>query len=287
MTLPEVSVIMGVYNCPAREMLTRAVDSILNQTFTDFEFLILNDSPTNKEIEKIVLEYAKHDRRIKYFKNNKNIGISLSRNKLLDLSRGEYIAVMDHDDISLPDRFEQQVNFLDNNQHIGIVSGWVEYYVNDKPTKKYWKTPEYNIDIKQGLMQDSTICHPATMMRRSLFIENNIKYEPLYSPCEDYLLWIRMLDKTCFYNIQKPLLLCRMHDNRTSVLYNNKMKMLSRDISFYARSKYHAFYDELRRSDNANLTIFRLRFLGILLLKIKNNKIYLFGFIPILTIRWK
>ena len=268
--------------------LREMIESILNQTFTDFEFLILNDSPDNIEIEKIVQEYAKKDKRIMYYRNEKNLGISRSRNKLLEMARGEYVAVMDHDDISLLDRFEQQVDFLDKNQHIGIVSGWMEYYINGRSTKSYWKTPEHNIDIKQGLTQDSVICHPATMMRRSLFVDNDIKYEPQYSPCEDYLLWVRMLDKTGFYNMQKPLLLYRMHDNRTSVLYDDKMKMLSRDISFQARNKFPAFYNGLCRSDNANLTTFRLRLFGFIpLIKIKNNKIYLFECLPIAKLKWK
>ncbi len=284
--IPRVSVLTPIYNTNPTH-LREMIESILNQTFTDFEFLILNDSPDNTEIEKIVLDYAKHDKRIKYSKNDKNMGISKSRNKLLEMACGEYIAIMDHDDISLPERFEQQVDFLDTNQHIGIVSGWLEYYVDNKPTHKYWETPEHNIDIKQGLTQDSVVCHPATMMRRSLFVDNNIKYESQYSPCEDYLLWVRMLDKTGFYNMQKPLLLYRMHDNRTSVLYDDKMKMLSRDIAFQARSKFPAFYTELRRSDNANLTTFRLRIFGIPLLKIKNNKIYLFECLPIAKLKWK
>ena len=113
--MPKVSVLTPIYNTEP-EHLRQAIESILNQTFTDFEFIILNDSPWNTEIEDIVLAYK--DARIKYVKNDKNIGISKSRNKLLSLASGEYLAIFDHDDISLPTRLEKQVDFLDKNYKI-------------------------------------------------------------------------------------------------------------------------------------------------------------------------
>ena len=125
--MPRVSVLTPIYNTNPTH-LREMIESILSQTFTDFEFLILNDSPENQEIEKIVLEYAKHDRRIKYSKNDKNMGITPSRNKLLKMARGEYIAIFDHDDISVPDRLAREVEFLDANPHIGVVSGWLQYF---------------------------------------------------------------------------------------------------------------------------------------------------------------
>ena len=105
---------MPVYNTD-NTILRQKIESILNQTFTDFEFLIVNDCSSDENVEKIVLEYQQKDNRMKYFMNEKNLGISGTRNKLIDLSQGEYLAVMDHDDISLPNRFEKQVEFLDKN----------------------------------------------------------------------------------------------------------------------------------------------------------------------------
>lgn len=284
---PKVSVLTPIYNTNPQH-LREMIESVLNQTFDDFEFLILNDSPDNTEIENIVKEYAAKDKRIKYFKNEKNIGISDSRNKLMELAAGEYIAIVDHDDISLPDRFIQQVDFLDKNPHIGVVSGWIEYYIEGKRTGKYWQTVEHNIKIKERLTVNCEVCHPTAMIRRSVLIENNIKYEAKYSPCEDYIMWIRLFDKTRFYNIQNPLLLYRMHDNRTSILYENKMKTITHDISYLARSKFSAYYEELLKSETLNKTIFRLRLFGFFpLFKIKNNKVYLFDFLPICKIMWK
>ena len=140
--MPRVSVLTPIYNTnPAH--LREMIESILNQTFTDFEFLILNDSPLNTEIEDIVKSYK--DKRIKYMKNDVNMGISASRNKLLHASHGEYIAIFDHDDISVPDRLARQVEFLDTHPNIGVVSGWLEYFGD---TNCIHRTPEYDIQIK-------------------------------------------------------------------------------------------------------------------------------------------
>ena len=107
----KVSVLMPVYKTNEK-FLREAIESILGQTFSDFEFLILDDCPEDDR-ESIVKSYD--DKRIKYIKNEKNLGITPSRNKLIDMAEGEYLAVFDHDDISLPERFQKQVEFLDNH----------------------------------------------------------------------------------------------------------------------------------------------------------------------------
>lgn len=105
--MPEVSVLLPVYNTP-EDFLRQAVESILNQTFQDFELLIVNDASTT-DVEKVIRSYS--DSRIKYFKNKTNLGISGTRNILLDKAQGKYLAVMDHDDISLPERLAREVGF--------------------------------------------------------------------------------------------------------------------------------------------------------------------------------
>ena len=102
--IPKVSVLMPVYNTQS-EHLHEAIDSILAQTFRDFEFLILNDCSTDPQVEEVVKSYS--DPRIVYAVNERNLGISGARNRLLDMAQGEYLVVMDHDDISLPERFEK------------------------------------------------------------------------------------------------------------------------------------------------------------------------------------
>ena len=103
--MPKVSVLMPVYKTD-ENYLREAIESILSQTFEDFEFLILDDCPEDDR-EEIIKSYK--DKRIKYSKNETNLGITRSRNKLIDMAKGEYLAVFDHDDISLPERFQKQV----------------------------------------------------------------------------------------------------------------------------------------------------------------------------------
>ena len=121
----KISVLIPVYNAEA--FLENSINSILNQTYRDFELLLLNDCSKDNS-EKIIKTYT--DSRIKYFKNDQNLGISGSRNKLMDLAQGEYLAIMDNDDISLPDRFEKQVAFLDAHKDITIVGTWGELFNN-------------------------------------------------------------------------------------------------------------------------------------------------------------
>ena len=216
----KVSVLMPVYNTD-NTILKQTIESILNQTFTDFEFLIVNDCSTNENVEKIVLEYQQKDNRIKYFMNEKNLGISGTRNKLIDLSQGEYLAVMDHDDISLPNRFEKQVEFLDKNLDVGVVASWYEEF----PKTKVVKYPTNDFDIKLHLMRGCVLLHPSSMIRKKVLIENNLKYEADFSPAEDYCLWIRLIQFTKFANMPEVLFKYRLYNDNTSKKQKNKMSL--------------------------------------------------------------
>ena len=118
--MPKVSVLMPVYNTK-EEFLRESIESILHQTFQEFELIILDDGSSN-DVESIVRTYK--DTRIGFYKNEQNLGVAKTRNKLLDLAKGEYCAFQDADDISLPERLEKQVKFLDENREI-----YNEYFV--------------------------------------------------------------------------------------------------------------------------------------------------------------
>ncbi len=280
--MPKVSVLTPIYNTNP-EHLRKCIESILNQTFTDFEFLIINDSPENIELDSIVNSY--NDPRIKYIKNDKNIGISATRNKLLKLAKGEYIAIFDHDDISVPERLALQVEILDNNSAIGVVSGWMKFFGKDNFV---WETPETDLDIKINMTQNCCVAHTSAMIRKSLLIDNCIEYEEFYTPSEDYRLWARLMDLTHFYNIQKVLVEYRTHMNMTTIRQEKKMYNAWRAVSSELRNKYPVYYNMMSKQEYVTGTHFRLRLLGIIpLLKIKNNWIQLFEFIPILKMKWK
>ncbi len=281
---PKVSVLTPIYNTNPQH-LREMIESILNQTFDDFEFLILNDSPDNTEIEKIVLDYAAHDKRIKYAKNDRNIGISASRNKLLEMARGKYLAIFDHDDISVPGRLEKEVACMDANPNIGVVSGGLQYF---GARDMILQNPEHDLQIKICLTKYCVIAHTAAMIRRSVLIDNNIEYEQLYSPAEDYRLWARLMNITSFYNIQEVLVKYRWCNENASIKYRCIMDRHAEEIALEVQNKYPAYWEAFKKRPDTNCTLFRLRLFGLVpLLKIKNNTVLLFEFIPICKIRWK
>jgi glycosyltransferase involved in cell wall biosynthesis len=281
--MPRVSVLTPIYNTNP-QYLREMIESILNQTFTDFEFLILNDSPQNTEIESIVKQYAKSDKRIKYFKNEKNMGITPSRNKLLDLSTGEYLAIFDHDDISVPDRLEKQVAFLDANPYVGVVSGWLKYFGAENVILQ---SPEKDCDIKKCLTGRCCVFHTAAMIRKSVLIDNDIRYEEFYTPAEDYRLWARLMEVTNFYNIQQVLVRYRCFSGNTSIKMQSQMVCMGE----YVRNQIADVHPFLRQEYVKGVhkgTVYRLRLFGIIpILKIKNNWWCLFEFIPVFKQRWK
>ena len=182
--MPEVSVLLPVYNTP-EDFLRQAVESILNQTFQDFELLIVNDASTT-DVEKVIRSYS--DSRIKYFKNKTNLGISGTRNILLDKAQGKYLAVMDHDDISLPERLAREVDFLDCHPNIGVVSCRAKVI----GTQAIISYPETNAQIESKLLFEDCIFLPASLIRHSVLKEYRICYEEEFTPAEDYALWCRL-----------------------------------------------------------------------------------------------
>ncbi|MBQ2882222.1 MAG: glycosyltransferase family 2 protein [Alphaproteobacteria bacterium] len=255
----KVSVLMPVYK--TNEIyLKEAIESVLGQTFSDFEFLILDDCPTDDR-ESIVKSY--NDKRIKYFKNEKNLGITPSRNKLIDMAKGEYLAVFDHDDICLPERFAKQVEYLDNHPNVGVVGCVIKLMSNGKLSRN----PTNSDDIKRSLMSVCAVTHPASMIRKSVLMDNNIRYEEKFSPAEDYALWCRLIPYTEFHNLEDVLFLYRDHENNTSHNQRDKMRDADRAIVAFAQIENPVIYNEF------------------LWFAESVNKIMLFGFIPLITIR--
>lgn len=278
--MPKVSVLMPVYKTD-ENYLREAIESILSQTFEDFEFLILDDCPEDDR-EEIVKSY--NDDRIKYSKNEKNLGISASRNKLIDMAQGEYLAVMDHDDICLPDRFKKQVGFLDMHPDIGVCGSSFSWVHKNKITKK----PETSDSIERALLCGCAIHHPSAIIRKSVLKASKVNYEAAFSPAEDYALWCRLIGKTKFYNIQEPLLLYRKHETQTSVIRKNAMKQATAEIHDFVRRKHPALWNEVCREIPS---IVRVKLFGFLpILKFYHRGFKYDGFlkyIPFLSIKTK
>lgn len=275
--MPLVSVLTPLYKTRP-DHLKEMIDSVLAQTFEDFEFLLLNDSPGDDYIRRIVESYD--DSRIRYFENEKNLGISASRNILIKESNGLYLAILDHDDVCLPNRLEEEVKYLNQNPDVGVVSSWTDL----TDGRKHLRWPEDNLEIKAYLQSKCAVVHSATMLRKSVLIENNIFYEADCSPAEDYMLFVRLMGVTMFHNLPKVLLYYRFHEENTSQLQIEKM--LDRDAKIksiaWREYPYHRIMGEQRR--------FRwVYILGIPIIQIQsenNKKKYmLFGAIPLVKIK--
>lgn len=218
--MPKVSVIMSVYN--GSRYLSQSLESILNQTFTDFEFIIVDDGSTDNTWE-ILTEYAARDSRIILIRNEKNIGLTKSLNKGLARAQGEYIARQDADDFSLPDRFEHQVRFLDTHSEVGVL-GTAFYIIDEDGNVSGTVTPPQESALLHWLLLFcNPIPHPTVMARRKLICAVN-GYNPEFVTAQDYDLWARLSDITRFAILPIPLVCYRRHTKSITYQYNNIQK---------------------------------------------------------------
>lgn len=207
---------MPVYN--SELYIKEAIDSILNQTFSDFELIIIDDASTDKSVE-IIQSYS--DSRIHLHVKPQNSGLTKSLNYGISIAKGEYIARMDSDDISLPTRFQKQVEILDHNSNI-IVCGTAYQFIGSE-TVIY--NPSKYENIKVGLLRDSCIGHPTVMIRKSVLEVNSILYDENMEMAEDYDLWVRLLQFGELFNFPEILLQYRIHNNQVSnVKYELQMQ---------------------------------------------------------------
>jgi len=201
--MPKVSVIMGTYN--GEQMLDTAIQSICNQTFTDWEFIICDDCSTDRTWE-IISQWEKKDPRIKGIRNSKNMKIAASSNRCIALAKGKYIAKMDDDDLSYPERLEKEVRFLDEHPDFDFVSSLVECYDGEKIVKNYIdRKPEPQ---KEDFLAGMQFVNPVLMIRRECLEKvNGYRVEKKTRRAEDYDLYMRLYAAGYRgYNIQERLL---------------------------------------------------------------------------------
>lgn len=213
---PKISVIMPVYN--GEKYLAEAINSILTQTFTDFEFIIINDASTDSTAQ-IINGFAKKDSRIRILTNKINLKIAATLNKGLNIAKGQYIARMDADDISLPHRLNLQVSFMDKHPEVGVCGSWLTIH----ETNKIWRPPQYNEQIKAMLLFESCLYHPTIIARKTNIIDVG-KYSDEMFHAQDYDLWIKLLisGDIKFANIAESLLRYRFHHKIYRLDYKSK-----------------------------------------------------------------
>ena len=188
-----VSVLMSVYS-EKPEILQGSIDSILNQTFQNFEFLIYLDNPDNEELWRFLTKYAQKDSRLVIHKNEVNRSLAGTLNDELKVAKGDYIVRMDGDDISIPNRIELLVDYMEGHPEVGVASSWMKEFGNKKSWKN--KTVKYTSDffkMELMLLYQTPIAHAPCIIRRSVVDS----YSPLYNEkccrTQDYELWSRLV----------------------------------------------------------------------------------------------
>jgi len=224
--MPIVSVIMPVYN--GEQYLVDAINSILHQTFTNFEFIIIDDGSVDNTWN-ILCEYAAQDNRIVHRRNAINLGVVKSLNIGLELARGHYVARQDADDISLPERLAIQVDYLQHHPTVGVLGTACRLLQPDGQTSII-QPSQTDTEIRWRLLFDSAFIHPTVVFRRSLIREKQLFYTgPVHA--EDYELWTRILKYTRGANLEKPLLIYRIHENSVSKSYRQKQAQMAASVS--------------------------------------------------------
>ncbi|OSZ82627.1 hypothetical protein CAP35_05000 [Chitinophagaceae bacterium IBVUCB1] len=239
---PLVSVILLVYN--GEKHLKEAIDSILKQTYNNFELIIVDDGSTDSS-QQIIQSYT--DKRIILHKNASNMGLVNTLNIALPLCKGKYIARMDADDICLPDRLAKQVAYLNDNSDVIMIDSIMEYIdESGHRLNKYNSTSNSPVAIKYSLPYSNVLGHSSIMMRR----EPYIRYRYRHTDFEDYDLWLRLInDGYKIHKLPEPLLLYRIHNNSYTIS-NNRNKKRNYHIRTFNTKWYYwkkiSFTDKLK-----------------------------------------
>lgn len=242
MGIPTISVILPVYN--GEQYLTEAIDSILAQTFPDFELIAFDDGSTDSSL-KILKKYAEQDRRVRVI-SRENRGLVTTLNESIDIARGIWIARMDQDDIALPHRFARQLSWLEKTG-ADISGSWVRRFgTSDMRVVRLRETDQA---IKMEMLFCSPFAHPAVMIRTSE--AKKLRYDIAFEKAEDYDLWERAAEAGCkMTNVQEVLLLYRVHPAQISTLTASKQQQVEQAI----RRRYWEFYTKVTKLDQRCLS---------------------------------
>ena len=207
----KVSVLLPVYN--AASTLKESINSVIEQTFSDWELIVINDGSIDNT-EEIIKSYS--DSRIKYVKNETNKGLIYTLNRGISLAKGKYIARMDADDICYFERFEKQVAFMDNNPDVIICGTQIEYFGTKSSNYKKLIFPLKDMQLKEMLATSTCFAHPSVMIKKSVLDDSGILYNMNYKNAEDYGLWVDLASYGKYANLKEVLLRYRVSDTQIS-----------------------------------------------------------------------
>lgn len=225
MKTPVITVLMTVYN--GERFLSEAISSILCQTYENFEFVIIDDASTDKS-EELIRSYK--DTRIRYYKNKKNIGQTASLNFGLNLSEGKYIARIDQDDLSNPERLEIQFNYMKENQNISVVGSWAESIDNNAKYKYTIIHPINFAEIRESIACGCPLSHSSAFFRREDVIKSG-GYPENIIYAMDWNLWIKLINNRYkLVNLPLELVSIRTHDSSSTSSKELQLTRLNEEI---------------------------------------------------------
>ena len=223
---PTITVLLSVYN--AENYVGIAIESILKQSFTDFELIAVDDCSTDKSWD-IVQQYMKLDSRVIAKRNKINLGGCKTLNVGLKLARGKYVARLDNDDWSYPKRLEKQLDFLEAHPDVGIVGGVMEIMnQHGEVTGKR----KYNIsdqEIRNKIFRYSPFSHPLVMIRKSI-LDKVGSYDPAYAPADDYELYFRIGNESQFANLPDVIMRYRLIPSSITFMQTKKMELATINV---------------------------------------------------------
>lgn len=222
--MKKISCIMSNYNTEPK-ILKLSIESILNQSFEDFELIIVDDCSTDLSSKETLKSYE-NNKKIKIIYNEENLGLAASLNKAIDISDGKYIARMDTDDIARSNRFEVEYKYLENHPEIDICSSYA-YMFQDENGLKFF-TPFYKDKFcKCSIFFSTTLCHPAVMMKKEFLNRYNLRYNTNFYCSQDFDLWARCSEVGEIEVINKVLLDYRVHKKQLSIAKKEMQRNLA------------------------------------------------------------
>jgi Glycosyl transferase family 2 len=247
---PAVSVVM--VTCNVEQFLPEAIESILGQTFRDFEFIIVDYGSTDKS-KAISAKYAAADKRIKLH-STPDCGLAEARKAACSLVLGRYIAIMDADDVSLPNRLASEFEFLEKHPEIGLVGGSAEWI--DAKGRPLWvyDFPLEDKDIKAVIQTNNPFCHSAVLMRTDAF-EQVLGYRTAFTQSHDYDLWLRVSEQFQCANLPQVVIKYRLHPRQISLTRRRQQTLCRLAAEASALSRKTAQSDVLTMSDEINPTL--------------------------------
>ena len=244
---PKVTVLMSVYN--GEKYLPGTIESILNQTFTDFEFIIINDGSTDGTTR--ILESCS-DPRIIIINNQKNVGLTKSLNKGLKIARGEYIARQDASDVSMPRRLEKEVDFLEKHKSTGLIGSSFQLISESGEPLAIQEVLTGNDEIKRALLEGNQFSHGSVMFRKE-YVENVGGYREEIRFAQDYDLWLRISEKYDVANIAEPLYKWRVSLDGISIARKDEQDRYADFIRELAGERRNRGKDKLQTSDKEEI----------------------------------